>query len=157
MVGWWGPDDCPVPYHLQMRIALLFFFAASRLGAQSANPVEISGLFFGSFNVRIDSAAKAALGGKRPTAFSIDRIYVNFRAPAGDNGAFRLTTDIFQNTNTATNGYFQGWSIRMKYAWFEYTMLREAFGKGTSLQARVGSINNVIIDPAVGAWLRFFN
>jgi len=122
-----------------------------------ASPIEISGLFFGSFNTRIDSAAKAALGGKRPTAFSIDRIYVNFRAPAGDNGAFRLTTDIFQNTNTATNSYFQGWSIRMKYAWFEYTMLRDRFGKGTSLLARVGSINNVIIDPSVGGWMRFFN
>lgn len=142
-----------------MRIAFLLLLAASSLAAQQAttNPVEISGLFFGSFNVRIDSAAKAGLGGKRPTAFSIDRIYVNFRAPAGDNGAFRLTTDIFQNTNTATNGYFAGWAIRMKYAWFEYTMLRDRFGKGTSLLARVGSINNVIIDPAVGAWPRYFN
>ena len=119
--------------------------------------IEISGLMFGSFNTRIDSAAKAALGGKRPSAFSIDRVYLNVRAPAGDNGAFRFTTDIYQNTNTATNGYFQGWSIRMKYAWFEYTMLRDKFGKGTSLLARVGSINNVIIDPAVGAWPRYFN
>jgi hypothetical protein len=133
---------------------------ASQAPAPSPNPasaVEISGLTFGSFNVRIDSAAKANLGGKRPTAFSIDRVYVNLRAPAGDNGAFRFTTDIYQNTNTATNGYFQGWSIRMKYAWFEYTMLRDRFGKGTSLLARVGSINNVIIDPTVGAWPRYFN
>jgi hypothetical protein len=139
-----------------MRVSLLLVLAlAGPLGAQQ--PVEISGLMFGSFNTRIDSAAKANLGGKRPNAFSIDRIYVNFRAPAGDNGAFRFTTDIYQNSNTATNGYFQGWAIRMKYAWFEYTMLRDAFGKGTSLLARVGSINNVIIDPAVGAWPRFFN
>ena len=120
-------------------------------------PVEITGLFFGNFNVRIDSAAKAGLGGKRPDAFSIDRIYVNFRAPVGTNGAFRLTTDIFQNQNAATNGYFQGWAIRMKYAWFEYGMLRDALGKGSSLVARVGSINNVIIDPTVGAWPRYFN
>lgn len=140
-----------------MRLPLLATaaFIAAPLYAQQ--PVEISGLFFGSFNMRIDSAAKASLGGKRPTAFSIDRVYVNFRAPAGDNGAFRFTTDIFQNFNTVTNEYFQGWSIRMKYAWFEYTMLRDALGKGTSVQARVGSINNVIIDPAVGAWPRFFN
>ena len=136
---------------------------AAPLSSQTANPapvtqspIEISGLFFGSFNMRIDSAGKAALGGKRPTAFSVDRIYVNFKAPAGDNGAFRLTTDIYQNTNPATNGYFQGWAIRMKYAWFEYTMLRDRFGEGTNLIARVGSINNVIIDPSVGAWPRFF-
>jgi hypothetical protein len=140
-----------------MRFLPLLLLGASALGAQPANPVEISGLFFGSFNMRIDSAAKANLGGKRPNAFSIDRIYVNFRAPAGDNGAFRFTTDIYQNSNTTTNGYFQGWAIRMKYAWFEYTMLRDALGKGTSVLARVGSINNVIIDPSVGAWPRFFN
>lgn len=107
--------------------------------------------------MRTDSAARAALGGKRPNAFSIDRVYVNFRAPAGDNGAFRLTTDIFQNTNTATNGYYQGWTVRLKYAWFEYTMLRDAAGKGSSLLARVGSINNVIIDPVQGSWPRFFS
>jgi hypothetical protein len=142
---------------------VLLIVAARPLASQTPNPasapspVEISGLMFGSFNMRTDSAARAALGGKRPSAFSIDRIYVNFRAPAGDNGALRVTTDIFQNTNPATNGYFQGWAIRMKYAWFEYTMLRDALGKGSSLLARVGSINNVIIDPAVGAWPRFFN
>jgi hypothetical protein len=121
-----------------------------------ASPIEISGLFFGSFNVRLDSAAKAGLGGQRPTAFSIDRVYMNLKAPAGDNGVFRFTTDIYQNTNGATNGYFQGWAIRLKYAYFEYTMLRDAFGKGTSLVGRVGSINNVIIDAAIGAWPRFF-
>src|SRR5690348_15958649 len=60
--------------------------------AAAPSPIEMSGLFFGSFNMRTDSAARAALGGKRPSAFSIDRIYLNFRAPAGDNGALRVTT-----------------------------------------------------------------
>jgi len=147
----------------RLLAAVLLAASVRPLGSQTPNaapapvPIEISGLFFGSFNMRTDSAARAALGGKRPSAFSIDRIYLNFRAPAGDNGALRVTTDIFQNTNPGTNGYFQGWAIRMKYAFFEYTMLRDAFGKGSSLLARVGSINNVIIDPAVGAWPRFFN
>ena len=155
-------------YHWPMRFTLLLaasaFGVAAPLLSQApataptaGSQVEISGLTFGSFSTRMDSASKAGLGGKRPTAFTIDRVYLNFRAPAGDNGAFRFTTDIYQNTNTATNGYFQGWAIRLKYAWFEYTMLRDRFGKGTGLLARVGSINNVIIDPAVGAWPRFFN
>jgi hypothetical protein len=151
-----------------MRFSLLAVAAgigfSASLSAQTTpstsppqSPVSISGLAFGSFNIRTDSAARATLGGKRPNAFSIDRIYVNFRAPAGDNGAFRFTTDIFQNTNTATNAYYQGWAIRMKYAWFEYTMARDALGKGSSLLARVGSINNIVIDPVAGAWPRFFN
>jgi len=150
-----------------MRFSLLFAAVlglAAPFSSQAQNPapaptspIEISGLFFGSFNMRLDSAARAGLGGQRPTAFSIDRVYVNLKAPAGENGAFRFTTDIYQNPNTATNAYFQGWSIRLKYAYFEYTMLRDAFGKGTSLVGRVGSINNVIIDPTIGAWPRFFN
>src|SRR6478672_5449754 len=120
--------------------------AAAELRAQTPAPpaapnVEISGLTFGSFNMRTDSAARAALGGKPSANVSIDRIYVNFKAPAGENGAFRLTTDIFQNFNPATNGYYQGWTIRMKYLWFQYTGLRDRFGKGSSLLGRVGSIH----------------
>ena len=65
-----------------MRFLRLFaaLSVAAPVFAQSAqpaaNPVEISGLFFGSFNMRIDSASKAGLGGERPNAFSIDRIYL---------------------------------------------------------------------------------
>src|SRR4051812_44133298 len=123
--------------------------------AASPSPVEISGLMFGSFNMRTDSAARASLGGERPTAFSIDRIYVNFKAPAGDNGAFRLTPDILQNTDSTPNGYYQGWAIRMKYAWFQYTGMRGRFGPGSSLLGRVGSIHNIVIDQVEGPWPRY--
>ena len=102
--------------------------AVAQTPAPSAPPIDFSGLMFGSFNMRTDSAGKATLGGKTPNQFGIDRVYLTFRMPAGDNGSIRVTTDVFQNTSTATNGYYQGWAIRLKYAYFQYAGLKDAFG-----------------------------
>lgn len=134
---------------------------ASPLAAQApATPptatagFDFSGVAFGSFNMKTDSVAKATLGGKSPNQFSLDRVYLNFRMPAGDNGSIRVTTDIFQNTSTAATNYYQGWSIRIKYAYFQYTALKDAFGTGSSLAGRVGSLHTVIIDHQEGFWPR---
>src|SRR5215207_9494426 len=93
--------------------------AAAQTPAQAQPAIDFSGLMFGSYNVRTDSASKAALGGQSPNQFGIDRVYLTWRLPAGDNGLVRITTDVFQNTNNATNGYYQGWAIRIKYAYFQ--------------------------------------
>ena len=90
-----------------------------------------------------------------PNQFGIDRVYLTFRMPAGDNGQIRVTTDLFQNTNIATNSYYQGWTIRLKYAYFQYTGLRDVFGSGSSLLGRVGSVQNVIVDQAEAFWPRY--
>jgi hypothetical protein len=129
--------------------------AAAQTPAQSAPAIDFSGLMFGSYNVRQDSAAKATLGGKAPNQFGIDRVYLTWRMPAGDNGQVRVTTDVFQNTNNATNGYYQGWTIRIKYAYFQYTALRGALGEGSSLTGRVGALHNVIIDQVEVLWPRY--
>ena len=121
----------------------------------AAPAIDFSGLMFGSFNMRTDSAAKAALGGRAPNQFAIDRVYLTFRMPAGDNGAIRITTDVFQNTSAATNGYYQGWAIRLKYAYFQYTGMKDALGAGSSLTGRVGALHNIIIDQAESFWPRY--
>src|SRR3954471_12283483 len=128
---------------------------AAQTTATTPPPIDFSGLMFGSFNMRNDSAAKAALGGKTPNQFALDRVYLTFRMPAGDNGSIRVTTDVFQNANTVTNGYYQGWAIRLKYAYFQYTGLKGSFGEGSSLTGRVGSLHNVIIDQAEAFWPRY--
>lgn len=130
-------------------------FAQQPATAPAAPAIDFSGLMFGSYNIRTDSAAKASLGGKRPNQFAIDRVYLTFRMPAGDNGLIRVTTDVFQNTSTATNGFYQGWAIRIKYAYFQYTGMKDAFGSGSSLVGRVGSLHNVIIDQAEAFWPRY--
>ena len=129
--------------------------ATAQQPAQSAPAIDFSGLMFGSYGVRRDSAARATLGGESPNQFGIDRVYLTWRLPAGDNGAVRVTTDVFQNTNTATNGYYQGWTIRIKYAYFQYTALRNKLGEGSSLTGRVGALHNVIIEQTDPFWPRF--
>ena len=83
--------------------------------------LDFSGVIFGNYGLRTDSAAKASLGGKSPNNFTVERAYLNFRMPAGDNGQIRITTDVFQNTNNATNGFYQGWVVRIKYGYLQYT------------------------------------
>jgi hypothetical protein len=129
--------------------------AAAQQPAQTAPAIDFSGLMFGSFGIRRDSAAQAALGGESPNQFGIDRVYLTWRLPAGDNGAVRVTTDVFQNTNSVTNGYYQGWAIRIKYAYFQYTALRGVLGEGSSLTGRVGALHNVIIEQTDPFWPRY--
>lgn len=133
---------------------------ALRAHAQTPAPAvvtpayDFSGVIFGSYNYRTDSAAKAGLGGSNPNQFTIDRAYLTFRMPAGDNGAIRITTDVFQNANTAQNAYYQGWAIRVKYAYLQYTGLKNQFGAGSNLVGRVGVLHTVVIDHEEGFWPR---
>jgi hypothetical protein len=121
----------------------------------AATPIDFSGLMFGSYGLRTDSAGKAGLGGQSPNQFGIDRVYLTWRLPAGDNGAVRVTTDVFQNTNNATNAYYQGWAIRIKYAYFQYTALKDKLGTGSSFTGRVGALHNVVIEQTDAFWPRF--
>ena len=135
--------------------ALAFACPAFAQQPAAPTPIDFSGLMFGSYSTRFDSAARATAGGERPNNFGIDRVYLTWRLPAGDNGAVRVTTDVFQNTNSATNAYYQGWAIRIKYAYFQYTALRNKLGNGSSLVGRVGALHNVIIEQTDAFWPRF--
>lgn len=117
--------------------------------------LDFSGVVFGSYSYRTDSAAKAGLGGQNPNQFSVDRAYLTFRMPAGNNGAIRITTDVFQNTNTAQNAYYQGWAVRIKYAYLQDTGFKDAFGVGSSLLGRIGILHTVVIDHEEGFWPRY--
>ena len=150
------------------RFARLFVSAAAvivapiLLPAQTAPTVvtpalDFSGVVFGSYGYRTDSAAKAGLGGSNPNQFTIDRAYLTFRMPAGDNGQIRITTDVFQNTNAAQNAYYAGWAIRLKYAYLQYTGLRNSVGAGSSLTGRIGILHTVVIDHQEGFWPRYLN
>jgi hypothetical protein len=124
--------------------------------APAATPgFDFSGVAFGSFSMKTDSASKASLGGQSPNSFSLDRAYLTFRMPAGDNGSIRITTDISQNTSAATNGFYQGWFVRLKYAYFQYAGLKGQFGTGSSLVGRVGILHTVVIDHEEGFWPRY--
>jgi hypothetical protein len=116
---------------------------------------DFSGQIFGSFQAKTDSASKANLGGKSPNLFGVDRAYLTFRMPAGDNGAIRVTTDIFQNTNPAQNPYYAGWVVRLKYAYLQYTGARNSMGNGSNLVGRLGILHTVTIDHEETYWPRY--
>jgi hypothetical protein len=145
-------------------IAVLCSVAPTALRAQQASTptvvtpaFDFSGVIFGSYGFRTDSAGQAALGGQHANQFSVDRAYLTFRMPAGDNGQIRITTDIFQNANTAQNAYYQGWAVRLKYAYLQYTGLKNAFGTGSSLTGRIGVLHTVVIDHEESFWPRYLN
>jgi hypothetical protein len=118
-----------------------------------AQAVDLSGMLFGSYGYRTDSAAAATLGGRQPNQFGLDRAYVTLRMPAGENGAIRVTTDIFQNSNS--NSYSGGWAVRIKYAYAQYTGLRDRVGPGSSFTGRIGVLHTVIIDQQEQYWPRY--
>jgi hypothetical protein len=117
--------------------------------------LDFSGVIFGSYGYRSDSAAAAVLGGQHPNQFGLDRAYLTFRMPAGDNGAIRITTDIFQNTSTAATNYYGGWAVRIKYGYVQYTGARNQFGAGSSLTGRIGVLHTVVVDHEEGFWPRY--
>ncbi len=131
--------------------------AAARAQQVVTPAFDFSGVLFGAYGFRNDSAGKATLGGSSPNQFTLDRAYLTFRMPAGDNAQIRITTDVFQNTSAATNGYYQGWAVRVKYGYLQYTGLKNAFGAGSNLTGRIGVLHTVAIDHEEGFWPRYLN
>lgn len=117
--------------------------------------LDFSGIIFGSYQFRTDSAARSTLGGAAPNQFNIDRVYLTFRMPVGENALIRATTDIFQQTSAANNGYYRGWVVRLKYGYLQYSFLKNALGDGTSVQGRIGMLHNVVIEQVEAFWPRY--
>ena len=141
-----------------LAAALLVFpgvtFAQGSAGS-AASAIDFSGQILGNFQVRTDSASKAPLGGKSPNKFEIERVYLTFRMPAGEHASIRVTTDVFQNT---AGSYYNGWSIRLKYAYLQYNFSNALAGvKDLALLGRIGIVNNVVIDHAELFWPRWIS
>ncbi len=144
---------------MRFRAAAVLALAAvssSGLSAQQAPAtapvIDFSGVLFGNYQYRTDSAAKAQTGGKSPNKFDIERVYLNFRMPAGDRTSIRITTDIFQNT---AGGYYAGWAVRLKYGIVTRELSKNVFGvAGLTSVARVGMLQTVVIDHVESHWPR---
>lgn len=113
-------------------------------------PLSVSGLIFGSYNFQL-STTPAQLANQNNNGFIIDRAYLTFRAPAGDRLSVRVTTDVYQTTEATANAY----TIRAKYAYLQYDMPRSA--SGAAAFARLGIIQNVVIDHIENFWPRYLS
>ena len=125
------------------------------LDAQSPEHLapEWSALLFGNFQLRTDSAARAPTGGKPFSRFDMGRAYLTFRAPAGDRASIRITTDIFQNSS---DGFYDGWAIRLKYGILQYDLTRNLAGvEGLAAVARIGMLHTVAIEHVETFWPRW--
>lgn len=133
----------------------LMFVAASGSAQQVAPPIDFSGVIYPQFRYATDAAAKAANGGNASNKFDIERVYLTFRMPAGDDGSIRVTADVFNNAAACTSCY-AGWGVRMKYAYFNYNFLHNIAGKpGFNASARIGMLHTAIIDQVESHWPRW--
>jgi hypothetical protein len=117
----------------------------------AAPALDFSGVIFGNYQFQTDSLARAQNGGRSPNRFDIERAYLTFKMPAGDRASIRVTTDIKQQPGTS--GY-NGWFVRLKYAYFQYDVLRPTTS-GTSVLARIGVLHTVAIDHEEKFWPRY--
>jgi hypothetical protein len=110
-------------------------------------PFDFSGVIYTSLQ------SGGARGARAQNRFELDRAYLTFRAPAGDNVGIRVTADIYQQRDSTKDGFYRGWAFRAKYAYVQYDFLR---GVGTELKAnaRLGMLHTPIIDYEEQFWPR---
>jgi hypothetical protein len=129
-------------------------FSSGLLHAQGPTstlpPLNFSGILFGSYNFQ-ESTTPNQLNRQIDNVFVLDRAYLTFRLPAGDHASIRITTDVYQSTENTVNG----WTIRAKYAYLQYD--GDKSGNGGQLAARVGILQNVVIDHMETLWPRYLS
>jgi hypothetical protein len=116
--------------------------------ATPVNPIDFSGVIFGNFQYRGDKANKAV------NKFELERSYLTFRMPAGDRAAIRITADIFQQQSTGADAYYKGWAFRAKYAYLNYTFLKNTDWR---VDGRLGMIQNSVIEQQESFWPRYLS
>jgi len=147
--------------HRRVALAALIAWTAPDAGLSAQNvaatPFDFSGVMYPQFRYAVDEATKAANGGHAASRFDVERVYLTFRMPAGDDGSIRVTTDVFNNP-CSCSGCYQGWSVRLKYAYFQYNFLHNiADQPGFNATARFGMLHTALIDHEEGFWPRWIS
>jgi hypothetical protein len=124
--------------------------APAQAAPTSPPPLVVSGLLFGNYNYQLPTSS-APFPNQTNNGFILDRAYLTFRAPAGDRLSVRVTTDVYQTTETTQNAY----TIRAKYAYLQYDVPKSASGAGAF--ARLGIIQNVVIEQLESFWPRYLS
>lgn len=121
--------------------------APQALQAQAASdsqpkttPPSLSGTIRGNYNYLFDGPREDF------NQFAIERVYVTVRGAPAPQLGYRVTTDVFQS------GDRNGWTIRMKYAYLDYT-----FGADQPWETllRAGILQTVTIEQQENFWPRW--
>ncbi|GAC1478843.1 MAG: hypothetical protein NVS1B4_22900 [Gemmatimonadaceae bacterium] len=127
--------------------------AAPAKAAPAAAPtLDFSGVLFANYQY---GGAQNTAGSRTNNQFALDRTYLTFRMPAGDNFAIRVTTDLFQQANQS-NGFYNGWAVRLKYAYLQANYLDNK-DLGVKGVARVGMVELPMVGFQEGIWPRFIS
>ena len=115
--------------------------------AASALPFDFSGVLYANYQYG------GTKGNRSQNRFDINRVYLTFRGAAGERVSYRVTADIFQNTDDTKNQFYGGWAYRLKYAYGQYDFIR---GHGDDLKANVrfGMLHTPIVDYEEQFWPR---
>ena len=146
------------------RTALVALIALASTTLPAQEPVKVvtpaldfSGVIYMNYRNASDSAAKAPNGGQSANKFDVERVYLTFRMPAGEDGSIRVTTDVFNGDQSATS-YYKGWTVRLKYAYFQYAFLHNIGDmKGFDASFRVGMMQKSVVDHQEQFWLRWLS
>jgi hypothetical protein len=112
-------------------------------------PVDFSGVLYANYQYRGDAGPA-----KSSNKFDLERAYLTFRMPAGDNASIRITADVFQQATTPNDAFYRGWVVRAKYAYLQYDFIKNPnFG----WLARAGLLHNVVIDHVESFWPRWIS
>jgi hypothetical protein len=114
------------------------------------SPLNFSGVIFGSYNYQLPTTP-AQLRNQTNNSFVVDRAYLTFRMAAGDRTSIRITTDVFQSTDSTSNAY----TVRAKYAYLQYEAPKMA--NGAQVTGRIGILHNVVIDHMENFWPRYLS
>jgi hypothetical protein len=145
--------------NVSLCLILLALTAAAAEVAWAQTPtIDFSGVIFTNFQTRSDSTAKAQNGGNNSSKFDVERVYLTFRMPAGDRLSIRATTEILNNNDAATNAFYKGWAMRIKYAYLQWAFANNLVGaEGLNATARIGMLHNVVIDHEESFWPRYLS
>ena len=123
--------------------------AAPAQQATVSVPVDFSGVIYANFQYRGDAGPSKAFN-----KFDLERAYLTFRMPAGDRASIRITADVFQQQTTPNDSYYRGWTIRAKYAYLQYDLIK---GASWNANIRGGLLHNVVIDHMEQFWPRWLS
>ena len=116
--------------------------------APAPSPLNFSGVLFGSYNYQLPTTP-TQLRNQSNNSFVVDRAYLTFRMQAGDRTSIRITTDVFQSSDSSSNAY----TVRAKYAFLQYEAPK--LSNGAQMTGRIGILQNVLIDHMENFWPRY--
>lgn len=115
-------------------------------------PIDFSGVVFGNYQYQ-----GAAGPSKGQNKFDVERAYLTFKMPVGSHASIRVTSDLYQQTSSASDAFYKGWLLRAKYAYLQYDFMTARKPGEWGFTGRIGLIHTMFIDHEENFWPRYLS